>query len=417
MYIYLNPKHLAIKFGLTKCVDFIPRKSLSIFAAMLGVASLSACQNALDSVGNAAKKKIPSSLIHKMKARDMKPSSPIMLRIFKTENIIEIWKQKVNGRYAILETYEICKWSGKLGPKFKEGDRQAPEGFYNVNRHQMNPNSSYHLSFNIGFPNTFDRSNKRTGTHLMVHGACSSAGCYSMTDERVEEIYALAREAFKGGQKKFQVQAYPFRLTPNNMVKHVSHPQFDFWKVLKEGYDHFEITKRPVKVDVCEKRYLFNRTAVDGAKFSSSLACPKVTMHSGLLSAYSERRDAHEVLFSKVLNQKLERSKRAGEVLSLVQEKMTLVAKGYEELPPATPKPVVVEQAVEAKPNVDAVVSNLPVVTNQDETAKVAAPIIGELLGRAATNTSEQFVKLPDVTRIPIPIPAEPNQVSQKIQN
>ena len=81
------------------------------------------------------------------------------------------------------------------GPNFKEGDRQAPEGFYNIRPHQMNPKSSYYLSFNMSFPNKFDRTRGRTGSNLMVHGACSSAGCYSMTDEQVLEIYAFAREA------------------------------------------------------------------------------------------------------------------------------------------------------------------------------------------------------------------------------
>ncbi len=155
-----------------------------------------------------------------------------------------------------------------LDPKFKEGDRQAPEGFYKVGKAQMNPNSDYYLSFNIGYPNTYDRSHGRTGTHLMVHGACSSAGCYSMTDEQVSQIYALARDAMAGGQDYFQVQAYPFRMTAANMAKHAANPHFEFWKMLKEGYDHFELTNYPPKVDVCEKRYVFNREAVEDAPFT-----------------------------------------------------------------------------------------------------------------------------------------------------
>jgi len=118
----------------------------------------------------------------------------------------------------------------------------------------MNPNSSYHLSFNLGFPNKYDQANGRTGSYLMVHGDCSSAGCYSMTDEYIEEIYALAREAFKGGQKAFQVQAFPFRMTAENMAKKVNHPKFEFWKMLKEGSDHFEVTNKQPKVDVCESK-------------------------------------------------------------------------------------------------------------------------------------------------------------------
>lgn len=337
MLNYLNPKNWAMKNNSALFSNSAPRRRFGILAAMICVASLSACQNALDSVGNAALKSIPSSLMKKMSAESMKPSSPILLRIFKLENVMEIWKEKSNGHFGLLETYDICKWSGRIGPKFKEGDRQAPEGFYNVNRHQMNPNSSYHLSFNIGYPNTYDRSHERTGTHLMVHGACASAGCYSMTDDRVEEIYALAREAFKGGQRSFQVQAFPFHLTPKNMAIYAAHQQFDFWKMLKEGYDHFEITKRPVKVDVCEKRYLFNREAVNGKKFSSMSTCPKVTMDGSLLSAYSARRTAHEAIFSEVLVEEKLKAKQKGRDFNLPSENLTLIAKGTEVLPNPTP--------------------------------------------------------------------------------
>ena len=182
-----------------------------------------------------------------------------MARIFKEEGKLEIWKQKTNGRYDIIASYDICKWSGKLGPKFIEGDRQAPEGFYTVRPAQMNPKSSYHLAFNIGYPNAYDRAHGRTGANLMVHGACSSSGCYSMTDEQIEQIYAFGRDAFRGGQTEFQIQAFPFRMTAANMARYRNDPNYEFWKMLKEGYDHFEITKVPPKVDVCEKRYVFNR--------------------------------------------------------------------------------------------------------------------------------------------------------------
>ena len=145
----------------------------------------------------------------------MSTTSPIMIRIFKEEAVLEVWKQKDNGRYDLAATYDICKWSGRLGPKFVEGDRQAPEGFYTVRPYQMNPRSSYHLSFNIGFPNNYDRAHGRTGQHLMVHGACSSAGCYSMTDKQVEEIYALPA-TLQGRPEAFQIHAFPFRMTAGN---------------------------------------------------------------------------------------------------------------------------------------------------------------------------------------------------------
>ncbi|MEN0087589.1 MAG: murein L,D-transpeptidase family protein [Pseudomonadota bacterium] len=191
--------------------------------------ALAACtaEDALRGVGD-KRGEVPISkkLYRAIKTKGMGVRAPIMVRIFKEEDTLEVWKRKPNGRYALLADYEICKWSGKLGPKFKEGDRQAPEGFYTVAPHQLNPRSSYHLSFNMGFPNAFDRSYGRTGTHLMIHGDCSSAGCYSMTDPQIEDIYALAREALRGGQERFQIQAFPFRMTPENMAKHRNSEHF-----------------------------------------------------------------------------------------------------------------------------------------------------------------------------------------------
>ena len=173
----------------------------------------------------------------------MDKESPILIRVFKEESELEVWKQDRTGRFALLKSYPICRWSGELGPKIKEGDRQAPEGFYTITPGQMNPNSAYYLSFDLGYPNAYDRSHGRTGAQLMVHGDCSSRGCYSMTDEQISEIYALGRDAFFGGQKSFQVQAYPFRMTPQNLAKHRNSPHLAFWKMLKKGNDHFEVSE------------------------------------------------------------------------------------------------------------------------------------------------------------------------------
>lgn len=267
---------------------------------------LSGCQGGVDGVFGAKEKRpIPQRLLKKIEAKGMTAGSPILLRIFKTENVLEVWKAKVNGRYDMLESYEICKWSGKLGPKYKEGDRQAPEGFYKVTPAQMNPRSSYHLAFNMGYPNAYDRAHNRTGTHLMVHGACSSAGCYSMTDEYVEEIYSLARESFANGQRDFQIQAYPFRMTPENMVKHVDHPEFEFWKMLKEGNDHFEVNQSPPKVDVCEQRYVFNRIANDEKRFSSRAECPASVTSSRLALALTSKQKEDQKIFDKILTKQI----------------------------------------------------------------------------------------------------------------
>ena len=134
----------------------------------------------------------------------------------------------------------------------------------------MNPNSQYYLSFDLGYPNAYDRAHGRTGAQLMVHGDCSSRGCYSMTDEQISEIYALGRDSFFGGQKSFQVQAYPFRMTPQNFAKHRNNPHLAFWKMLKKGNDHFEVSQLEPKVNVCDKRYVFDAESPPDARYRST---------------------------------------------------------------------------------------------------------------------------------------------------
>ncbi len=246
------------------------RVGISHLSAIIVLAlPVAACQ--VDGVGYGAKhlKPLKPGIKAKMAEKGMDSYDPILVRIFKQESELEVWKRANSGRYKLLKTYPICKWSGKLGPKLKEGDRQAPEGFYTIAPRQMNPRSSYHLAFNMGFPNSYDRSHGRTGSHLMVHGACSSRGCYAMNDPEIEEIYSLARESFRGGQRTFQVQAYPFRMTPENMVRHKNDKNMPFWRMLKVGSDHFELTGKPPKVDVCEKRYVFN------AQFTNANRAPR----------------------------------------------------------------------------------------------------------------------------------------------
>ena len=219
--------------------------------------------------------------------RNMEKESPILVRIFKEESELEIWKEDKTGRFALLKTYPICRWSGELGPIIKQGDRQAPEGFYTITPGLMNPNSNYYLAINIGFPNAYDRANGRSGAFLMIHGDCSSAGCYAMTDEQIAEIYALARESFFGGQRAFQIQAYPFRMTPTNVAKHRDSPHMPFWRMLKQGYDHFEVSRLEPKVDVCEKQYVFD--AETNGKFSPAAKCPAYKVNEEIVAAVAEK--------------------------------------------------------------------------------------------------------------------------------
>jgi len=183
-----------------------------------------------------------------------KVGDPVFIRIFKEESLLEVWIRS-GAEYQHLKDYFICAYSGYLGPKLQEGDRQSPEGFYRVKKYQLNQNSKFHLSFNLGFPNKYDRAYERTGSFLMVHGNCVSDGCYAMTDEKIEEIYALVERALQKGQKYVQVHALPFRMTNAIMALYSDSEWYDFWVNLKEGYDYFEAEKLPPHVKVEEKQY------------------------------------------------------------------------------------------------------------------------------------------------------------------
>lgn len=276
---------------------------LLIFAA-----ALSGCNDTLESavydtprVSNKVEQPLPSRLLAEISKKGMERNAPIMLRIFKEEGKLEVWKAKTNNRFDKVVEYDICAWSGRLGPKVKEGDRQAPEGFYPLTPYHLNPNSQYFLAINTGFPNQFDRANARTGSNLMIHGACSSSGCYSMTDQQIMEIYAFARDAFKGGQQAIQLQAFPFRMTAENMARHRHNPNYEFWKTLKVGYDHFEVTKRPPEVNVCGKNYVFNQVAAAGSSFNPQGACPATSTPPALEMAMAGYNKAYDEAYEKAL--------------------------------------------------------------------------------------------------------------------
>jgi len=215
----------------------------------------------------------------------MRKEAPVLIRSYKQEGELEIWKQVKGGHYELLKVFPICRWSGQLGPKLVEGDGQAPEGFYAITAAQMNPNSNYHLAFNTGYPNAYDRFYSRTGSLLMVHGDCRSIGCYAMSDPQIEEIYALLRDAQAAGQQAVQMQAFPFRFTPQNLARHRLDPNMPFWSNLKEGADRFEITRKEPRVAVCEGRYGFDRVG------SSKASCGKEG-NPGLARKLAEKQKA-----------------------------------------------------------------------------------------------------------------------------
>ncbi len=181
---------------------------------------------------------------------------PIFIRLFKEEKELEIWiKPKASLKFKLLKRYPICSYSGKLGPKLKEGDKQAPEGFYRVKKSSLNPNSSYHLSFNLGFPNRYDRANGRTGSYLMIHGNCVSIGCYAMGDRNIEDIYTLVDYALSGNKKFVDVHIFPFKM--ELLEHHKKSKWYKFWLNLKEGYMLFEKSHNPPRVKVKNRRYIF----------------------------------------------------------------------------------------------------------------------------------------------------------------
>jgi murein L,D-transpeptidase YafK len=235
------------------------RKKLLALAAAVGVLALAGCNDESYLPRN-SRHYVPISneLQATMAQKGMRTHAPILMRAFKKESELEVWKLASSGRYELLKTFPMCRWSGQLGPKVREGDRQVPEGFYAVTPQAMNPNSNFYLSFNVGYPNEFDRAHGRNGSLIMVHGDCSSRGCYAMTDRQIADIYALTREAFAGGQRQVQLQSLPFRMTAENLARYRSDPHIAFWKNLKQGSDHFEVTRREPKVNVCGRRYVFN---------------------------------------------------------------------------------------------------------------------------------------------------------------
>ena len=218
-------------------------------------------------------------LPERLKSARLELGAPIFIRIFKREFELEVWMKR-GERFERLEVYPICYWSGRLGPKIREGDRQAPEGFYTVDALALNPNSYWHRSFNLGFPNAFDRAHGRTGSFLMVHGGCSSVGCYAMTDPVIDEIWRLVTAALSAGQKRFHVHVFPFRMTEEAMAAApvLAAKAGDFRNALQAGYDAFEATRQVPEVLVCDRKYVVNpkwRDSIVAAKLDPERACPR----------------------------------------------------------------------------------------------------------------------------------------------
>lgn len=195
-------------------------------------------------------------LRHQVEKKGFSWGSPVFLRVFKKENVVELWMQIEDGSFRMFRSYPICIYSGELGPKTQQGDKQSPEGFYNITRRSMNPRSRFHLSMDMNYPNAYDRQHGYTGNLLMIHGKCSSVGCYAMGDKQIQEIYSLVGVAFEHGQKSVPVHAFPFRLTANNLSMYRTHRWYAFWQMLMPGFNYFEATKRVPDMKVINGRYV-----------------------------------------------------------------------------------------------------------------------------------------------------------------
>jgi murein L,D-transpeptidase YafK len=206
----------------------------------------------------AAEARVRPALERDLKAAGLEFGAPLFIRAFKEERLLELFVQnRSSGKFELFRSYRIAAASGKPGPKLAEGDLQVPEGFYYVPPSAMKPESQYHLAFNIGYPNAYDRHHGRTGSLIMVHGNRFSIGCLAMTDEKIEEIYTLCAAAHAGGQRYFRVHLFPFRMSEERMNRAAGSEWEAFWKNLKQGYDAFEKTRIPPEVVVQDGRYEF----------------------------------------------------------------------------------------------------------------------------------------------------------------
>lgn len=193
------------------------------------------------------------------------PPDNIFLRVFKSEDIMELWAANDGQPYQLVKTYGVCSMAGVLGPKRRQGDFQVPEGFYWIDH--FNAHSAYYLSLRINYPNATDRalnSKGNWGGDIYIHGDCMSDGCLAMKDDPIKELYWVCVQAKNNGQGHIPVHIFPTRLSTFkfNILQRIygGKPQLlDFWANLREGYDFFDRYNRPPKVTAGAKgKYIFS---------------------------------------------------------------------------------------------------------------------------------------------------------------
>ena len=195
------------------------------------------------------------------------PAKQIYIRSFKYDKQLEVWvKNDKKEPYKLFKTYKICMQSGTMGPKRMQGDYQVPEGFYQIN--EFNPNSNYHLSLGLNYPNASDKilsDPAKPGNSIYIHGNCVSTGCIAIADVPIEELYVIASSVKSAGQEFIPVHVFPVRYNVkksleylNTTIKTNEYLQ-QFNKNIKEVFDFFEAKKQLPIILVNKKgEYVFN---------------------------------------------------------------------------------------------------------------------------------------------------------------
>ncbi|GAB3509950.1 hypothetical protein GCM10027442_17930 [Emticicia fontis] len=198
---------------------------------------------AYETKGKEVEKLLKSNGIHTSKF-------DLFLRGLKKEQKLEVWAKNKNATtFTLIKTYDFCTFSGKLGPKRRSGDLQIPEGVYHVIN--FNPQSAYHLSFKINYPNKSDlifADKSNPGNDIYIHGDCVSIGCIPLGDDNIEELYLLAAKAKNAGGM-IQVYIFPSHLNTKSFSKLKSEyadnkELLSFWTNLKPIYDVFDKSKQ-----------------------------------------------------------------------------------------------------------------------------------------------------------------------------
>ncbi len=221
--------------------------------ALLNASKVPATSRSLSIVENTR-----SRLDTGLKRIDLKVGDPVFLRLFKEERELEVWmRPEGESAYTLFKVYRMSDVEGKIGPKIREGDGQAPEGFYYVSPARFVPDTKHYLGLDLGYPNDYDKYHGRTGGNLMIHGGSRAAGSFAVPKKGMEEVYTLAAAAVSNGQRFFRVNVFPFRMNDKRMDTEFKRNSkwLDFWINLKEGYDFFENAHFPPDVALSGGEY------------------------------------------------------------------------------------------------------------------------------------------------------------------